>query len=953
MAKKRVFELSKELNIPSKEIVQFLQEFGADVKNHMSTVEDHVAAIVKRNFRPDAESAAKAPDTEKKPAAKNASAAAAAELQKLPKQSQSVPAKDGSGGNVPERRPAVTGQSQARPENLRSDTRSEARPDRRPAASSSRPDAGRPAASTSRPDTARPVTDSRGTAGRTSQQPAGSQISREGYLPPRPQQQWRGPQKSQGQSAEGRGISTQSQRPGGASTPKTAPASSQANGVSTARQNLPQGGRSQQTRPGQSGQQGKPGQFGQPGQGQQRREPRKAPMQSQPPQARSEGRADSSHPAGRPDNRPGSRPGDARRNQAQPAANRPVRSAPSGAAGGGGSQRPASNAQRSGGFRQQRPGEQQQRGGAVRKPLQSNVSKLMIGPVISVKDLAAAMELAASEVIKKLMSMGVMTSINQDIDFDTAQIIGNEFGVEIVPEGPSLEEQTLEDVEDRTEDMMPRSPVVTVMGHVDHGKTSLLDRIRQTHVTSQEAGGITQHIGAYQVEVRSKRITFLDTPGHEAFTAMRARGAQITDIVILVVAADDGVMPQTVEAINHVKAAQIPMIVAINKIDKPDANPERVKQELTEYGLVAEEWGGDTIMVPVSAATGKGIDDLLEMVLLVAEMQDLKANPNRSAVGTVIEAKLDKGRGPVATVLIQKGTLFVGDVILVGSVYGRVRLLNNDKGKRVKKAGPSSPVEVVGLAELPEAGDTLYVVDDEKIARQLAESRSQKKRESELHQSSHVSLEDLFSKIQGGELKDLNIVIKADVRGSIEALEPSLNRLENEEVRVKVIHSGVGAVTETDVMLAAASNAIIIAFNVRPDPMAKRTAEKESVDIRMYRVIYDAINDVKAALEGMLTPQYKETVIGKAEVRQTFRVPKIGVIAGSYVTEGRILRTAEVRVLRDNVVVYEGKIDSLRRFKDDAREVAQGYECGIGLEKFQDIKEGDVIEAFIMEEVKR
>jgi translation initiation factor IF-2 len=577
----------------------------------------------------------------------------------------------------------------------------------------------------------------------------------------------------------------------------------------------------------------------------------------------------------------------------------------------------------------------------------------MIGPVISVKDLAAAMELAASEVIKKLMAMGVMSSINQDIDFETAQIIGNEFGVEVVPEGPTLEEQTLEEIEDSEEDVMPRSPVVTVMGHVDHGKTSLLDRIRETHVTSQEAGGITQHIGAYQVEVRSKRITFLDTPGHEAFTAMRARGAQITDIVILVVAADDGVMPQTVEAINHVKAAQIPMIVAINKIDKPDANPDRVKQELTEYGLVAEEWGGDSIMVPVSAATGEGIDNLLEMVLLVSEMQDLKANPNRSAIGTVIEAKLDKGRGPVATVLIQKGTLFVGDVILVGSVFGRVRLLNNDKGKRVKKAGPSAPVEVVGLAELPEAGDTLYAVDDEKVARQLAESRSQKKRETELHQSSRVSLEDLFSKIQGGELKDLNIVIKADVRGSIEALEPSLNRLENEEVRVNVIHSGVGAVTETDVMLAAASNAIIIAFNVRPDPMAKRTAEKETVDIRMYRVIYDAINDVRAALEGMLTPEFKETVIGKAEVRQTFRVPKIGLIAGSYVTEGRILRTADVRVLRDNVVMHEGKIDSLRRFKDDAREVAQGYECGIGLEKFQDIKEGDVIEAFIMEEVKR
>lgn len=889
MTKKRVFELSKELDIPSKEIVQFLQEFGADVKNHMSTVEDHVAAIVKRKFRPDSEQAVKTSEPEKKPAASAAPAASSASATDSKK--QSVPAKPGANSRVPERRPAV-GQPGTRPE-----ARPPMRPDARP--------------------NARPATDNRGVSGRPIPTPTGNPAPRQDHTAPRPQpqQKWNGPRRSQETTP----------RPGTPAPSKTVPTQAGGAGAPAARQSVPapQGGRApQQNQPGQ-----------------QRREPGNAPVQNQPQQHRQDNR-----PVNRPDNRPG-KPGEVRRNQAPPS-NRQGRPAPAAA----GNQRP-NNAQRGGGFRQQRPAAQ--RGGAVRKPIQSNVTKLMIGPIISVKDLAAAMELAASEVIKKLMTLGVMSTINQDIDFETAQIIGNEFGVEVVPEGPTLEEQTLEEIEDSEEDVMPRSPVVTVMGHVDHGKTSLLDSIRETHVTSQEAGGITQHIGAYQVEVRSKRITFLDTPGHEAFTAMRARGAQITDIVILVVAADDGVMPQTVEAINHVKAAQIPMIVAINKIDKPGANPDRVKQELTEYGLVAEEWGGDSIMVPVSAVTGEGIDNLLEMVLLVSEMQDLKANPNRSAIGTVIEAKLDKGRGPVATVLIQKGTLFVGDVILVGSVFGRVRLLNNDKGKRVKKAGPSSPVEVVGLAELPEAGDTLYAVDDEKVARQLAESRSQKKRETELHQSSRVSLEDLFSKIKGGELKDLNIVIKADVRGSIEALEPSLNRLENEEVKVNVIHSGVGAVTETDVMLAAASNAIIIAFNVRPDPMAKRTAEKETVDIRMYRVIYDAINDVKAALEGMLTPQFKETVIGKADVRQTFKVPKIGVIAGSYVTEGRILRTADVRVLRDNVVVHEGKIDSLRRFKDDAREVAQGYECGIGLEKFQDLKEGDVIEAFIMEEVKR
>ncbi|HAZ21404.1 MAG TPA: translation initiation factor IF-2 [Firmicutes bacterium] len=916
MTKKRVFELSKELDIPSKEIVQFLQEFGADVKNHMSTVEDHVAAIVKRKFRPDQEPPVKAPEPEKKPAASKASIAPALTAADAGKK-QPIPASQDRNSNVPERRPATSGQpgmrSDARPP-VRSDARTPVRPDARTEA---------------RRET-RPTTDNRGGGGVSgrpaAQTPTGSPAPRQGSAAPRPQQQqqWNGPRQNK-----------EVQRPG--TPPPSGTIPPQAGGAPAARQSAPpgQGGRAPQNRPGQPGQQ--------------RREPSSAPAQNQ--QSQHHHRPDSrpvNRPDSRPDNRTSGKPGEVRRSQAPPS-NRPG-GRPAPAAAGG--QRPNNAAQRGGGFRRQRP-TGQRGGGGVRKPVQSNVEKLMIGPVISVKDLAAAMELAASEVIKKLMAMGVMSSINQDIDFETAQIIGNEFGVEVVPEGPTLEEQTLEEIEDSEEDVMPRSPVVTVMGHVDHGKTSLLDRIRETHVTSQEAGGITQHIGAYQVEVRSKRITFLDTPGHEAFTAMRARGAQITDIVILVVAADDGVMPQTVEAINHVKAAQIPMIVAINKIDKPDANPDRVKQELTEYGLVAEEWGGDSIMVPVSAATGEGIDNLLEMVLLVSEMQDLKANPNRSAIGTVIEAKLDKGRGPVATVLIQKGTLFVGDVILVGSVFGRVRLLNNDKGKRVKKAGPSAPVEVVGLAELPEAGDTLYAVDDEKVARQLAESRSQKKRETELHQSSRVSLEDLFSKIQGGELKDLNIVIKADVRGSIEALEPSLNRLENEEVRVNVIHSGVGAVTETDVMLAAASNAIIIAFNVRPDPMAKRTAEKETVDIRMYRVIYDAINDVRAALEGMLTPEFKETVIGKAEVRQTFRVPKIGLIAGSYVTEGRILRTADVRVLRDNVVMHEGKIDSLRRFKDDAREVAQGYECGIGLEKFQDIKEGDVIEAFIMEEVKR
>lgn len=568
------------------------------------------------------------------------------------------------------------------------------------------------------------------------------------------------------------------------------------------------------------------------------------------------------------------------------------------------------------------------------------------------KEFAQTLEVAAPEVIKKLMLLGVMATINQEIDIDTATLVGQELGVEVKAAKTEEEILQVEEIEDNPEDLKPRWPVVTIMGHVDHGKTSLLDVIRETNVTAQEAGGITQHIGAYQVPVGEKKITFLDTPGHEAFTAMRARGAQVTDIAILVVAADDGVMPQTVEAINHAKAAGIPIIVAINKMDKPGANPDRVKQELTEHELVAEEWGGETICVPVSAKAKTGIENLLEMILLVAEMKELKANPNRPAKGTVIESQLDKGRGPVATVLVQTGTLEVGDSIVAGSVFGKVRALVNDKGKRVKKAGPSVPVEIIGLEELPEAGDVFNKVDD-RVARQLAAKRQQYKRETELKKNQKVTLDDLFSRIKEGEIKDLNIVLKADVHGSIEALRQSLERLSNEEVRVRVIHSGVGAIGETDIMLASASNAIVIGFNVRPDPMAKRTQEREKVDMRLYRVIYNAIEDVQKAMEGMLAPEFQEVVVGRAEVRATFKVPKAGTIAGCYVTEGKITRNGEVRILRDNVVIFEGKIESLKRFKDDAREVATGFECGIGIERFNDIKEHDVIEVFTMEEVKR
>jgi len=577
---------------------------------------------------------------------------------------------------------------------------------------------------------------------------------------------------------------------------------------------------------------------------------------------------------------------------------------------------------------------------------------IVIPESITVQDLAAKMSRKSGEVIKKLMDLGVMATINQEIDAETATIIAAEMGVtvEVKVEKPIT---LIEDIEDEPATLKPRPPVVTVMGHVDHGKTSLLDAIRTTKVTASEAGGITQHIGAYQVEINGQKITFLDTPGHEAFTAMRARGAQVTDIAVLVVAADDGVMPQTVEAINHAKAADVPIIVAINKIDKPEANPERVKQELTEYGLVVEEWGGDTIAVPVSAKARMNIDQLLEMILLVAEIKELKANPDRPATGTVIEAELDKGRGPVATVLVAKGTLNIGDIIIAGSTFGRIRAMVDDKGRRVKKAGPSMPVEVQGLNEVPAAGEVFHVVEDEKLARQIAEARANERKAEEARASAKISLEDLFDRIKEGEVKELNVIIKADVQGTIEALKQSLVRLSTSEVRVNPIHGGVGAITETDVMLAAASNAIIIGFNVRPDANTKATAELQGVDIRLYRVIYDAIEDVKAAMTGMLDPDYKEVVQGHAEVRQVFKVPKVGSVGGSYVLDGKITRNSKVRIIRDGIVIHEGELESLKRFKDDAKEVVEGYECGIGIANFNDIKEGDIIEAYVMEEVKR
>ena len=581
------------------------------------------------------------------------------------------------------------------------------------------------------------------------------------------------------------------------------------------------------------------------------------------------------------------------------------------------------------------------------------LTEITIPESISVKDLSTELKKTSSEIIKKLFGYGIMATINNEIDFDTAFLIAQEFGITAHKKEVVTDEDILfDDSEDRPEDLVSRPPVIVVMGHVDHGKTSLLDAVRSTNVIEGEAGGITQAIGAYKVKVNDREITFLDTPGHEAFTAMRARGAQITDIAILVVAANDGVMPQTVEAINHAKAAGIPIIVAINKIDVEGANIDRVKQELMEYELVPEEWGGDTIFVPISAKKKQNIDNLLEMVLLVADMKELKANPKKQAKGVVIEAKLDKSRGAVATMLVQRGTLDVGDTILVGSVIGRIRTMTDEKGKKLKKASPSTPVEITGFTEVPEAGEIFYEVKDEKTAKHLMEKRKRQARDKALNATNRVTLDDLFNQIAKGNLKQLNIIVKADVQGSVEAVKQSLEKLSNDEVKVKVIHASVGAVTETDVTLAKVSNAIIIAFNVRPEPIAKDIAEKDNVEIKIYSVIYNAIEDVEAAMKGMLDPVFKEAIIGNAEVRQTFKISNVGTIAGCYVTTGKVARNAGVRVLRDNVVIHEGKLISLKRMKDDAKEVAAGYECGIQLEGFNDIQEGDIIEAFVMEQIK-
>ncbi|HHY20213.1 MAG TPA: translation initiation factor IF-2 [Firmicutes bacterium] len=592
----------------------------------------------------------------------------------------------------------------------------------------------------------------------------------------------------------------------------------------------------------------------------------------------------------------------------------------------------------------------------VKSPSKKKKKRIVeIDEALTVESFAEKVNVSVTEVIAKLMDLGMMLTKNADLEFDVAAIIADEFGVKLKQKQVNVkgEEASIEDlfrVDDSIE-RLPRAPVVTIMGHVDHGKTTLLDRIRNAEVAKSEAGGITQHIGAYQVEINDKKITFLDTPGHEAFTSMRARGAQVTDIAVLVVAANDGVMPQTIEAINHAKAAEVPIIIAINKMDASGANPDHVKQQLAEQGLIPEDWGGDTICVPVSALRGEGIEDLLDMILLVSEMQELKAPVECKAVGTIIEAKLDRSRGPVATVLIQQGTLKVSDSVVAGGVYGRIRAMVNDRGQNIKEAGPSMPVEVLGLNDVPQAGDLFQVATDDKEAREIATKRLAKEKE-KMQKTTKVSLDDLFAQIKSAEIKELKLLIKADVQGSAEAVKQSLEKVSTSEVKVVAIHTGVGAINESDVMLASASNAIIIGFNVRPDPIAKKQAERESVDIRLYRVIYDAVDDIEKALKGMLDPKYKEEVIGHAEVREVFKVPKIGNVGGCYVTDGKIHRSAKARVLRDNIVIYEGDLGSLKRFKDDVREVAAGFECGIGFEKFNDIKEGDIIEAYQMIQVE-
>jgi len=979
MVKKRIHEVAKELNIESKELIQKLGQMGISVKSPLSTMEGREIEQVAKTFREGGEQKAEAKVVVKQEAPAPAQTEPEEEKQsggrpvqtdrrpeRQTEKRKDAPPKDGrrrGGPGKPEQNwPGMVDRVPSRPPDRRFQER--------PAATANQP--GKP---WGQPGDKREAEQTQDSLKREQPQDRPSQAARQDRPPQdrssqgprqdrppqnRPSQgprQDRPPQDrpSQGprqdrppqsrapynRPADGAAaVDRQARVPAGAVRPgfdRPQPAAGPA-GAGTA-------GRPPQQRPYNRGPQAGP-RPGQPGRGSYvpgGPSPRPAGDQSPRPPARTQGVA----PA--PPDKP------------KAVDNKPKPAKPAGAKDrvkGRSDKRAAMAATAEAKLRQRTAGQRRKGPQRAQQPVARlepiEKKPVVMGESITVQELAQKLHKGAAELIKKLMHLGVMTTINQEIDADTAGILAGEFGYEIEIKLPvDLEAVLMQEPEEDAALMEWRPCVVTVMGHVDHGKTSLLDAIRETNVTATEAGGITQHIGAYQVEHKGKKITFVDTPGHEAFTAMRARGANVTDIVVLVVAADDGVMPQTVEAINHAKDARVPIIVAINKIDKPGANPDRVKQELTEHGLVAEQWGGETICVEVSALKKQGIPELLEMVLLVAELGEIKANPNRPARGTVIEAELDKGRGPVATVLVQNGSLNVGDTIIAGPALCRVRAMVDDKGRRIKKAGPSTPVEVIGFSEMPVAGDPFVAVTDEKLARTIAGRRQVKRREEELRGNTRVSLEDLFKRIQEGQIKELGIIVKADVQGSVEALRQSLERLNTGEVKVNIIHGGVGAITETDVMLASASNAIIIGFNVRPDVNARKAIELEKVDTRLYRVIYDAIEDVKKAMSGLLEPEYRELMLGRVEIRKIFRASKIGTIAGCYVLEGKIERDAQVRVVRDGIVVHEGKLDSLKRFKDDAKEVATGYECGIALDKFNEIEEGDIIEAFTMEAIKR
>ena len=921
MAKIRVHELAKELGKSSKEMVDTLHNLGLDVKNHMSTMEDSQANWVKKRLGIGSNEL----ESPGKPKA---------EPQDAPRrQPQAMPPK---------------GHSEAKSQNVNNRPQPSERPqqvNRPPQSSGSQSINNRPQPGNNRPPQAsgqqgfnRPQSSDRMQQGN---RPQGSGSQPMNNRPQNRPPQYGGPQFNNNRP-QGSGQQPYNRPPqhGGQQPYNNRPQGS----GSQPYNNRPQ----QVNRPVQNS--GQPSYNNRPQQG-------NRPQQQSTPSSPSYNRGPA--PGGQ---RPAAGAG-------RPVNQRPVQGAPTGGTPGQSRPKPANQAnQRPVGSPANAAKKNVKKPAIMEKsysrPFKRSKHKRKKEPVelqtpelisvedsIMVRDLAEKLNKNSAEIMKKLMELGVMATINQLIDYETVEILASLYEVK-VERAVSEEEKILEEIIDDDSSLMLRPPVVTVMGHVDHGKTSLLDRIRKADVVSGEAGGITQHIGAYQVKVHESRVTFIDTPGHEAFTAMRARGANLTDIVILVVAADDGVMPQTVEAINHIKAAKVPFIVAINKIDKPAADPERLKQQLTEFGIVAEEWGGDIIFVPVSAKTGQGIDTLLEMVLLVAEMKEIKANPDRTATGVVIEGQLDKGRGAIATVLVLNGTLNIGDHIICGTNWCRVRAMSDHRGRRVDQAYPSMPVEIMGWSDVPEAGEKV-VVCDEKIAKEIINLRVSEKKMVEQNQSSRVSLDDFFKQIQDAVVKELNLIIKGDVQGSVEALAQSLLRLSTSEVKVNVIHSAVGAITETDVMLASASNAIIIGFNVRPDTKARRYAEDDNIDVRLYRVIYEAIDDVKKAMTGLLDPQYKEKYLGRAEARTLFKIPNIGVIAGSYVSDGVIQRNAKVRVLRDGVIVYEGVLSSLKRFKDDAKEVLENYECGIGIKDFNDLKEGDTIEAYTMVEVPR